>query len=315
MALVARDYKSLKYTTADGLTVTCSLSPILFTMEDQRNYGDSSFKAYNSVLTGQDAVSGEKATVTATLKVTGAKAAAPVTGPARIKIGQELPGVKMPWIDFANKSTGSDNFLGLGDKRDQLKDQAKITFGFAPSTHLPDDDTFMENRTGILWQLKTLHTLAPQAKLRVDPIRLTGGQDPRSTDSFAVSWTVGTIKNLALGGAAEACFTINIGTLDQLVHNQGVPLLATEVICNGRPPVEVLAIRHDQLTIAVVGNSTNETQKVVVEGLPMGAKGAALHYAGTRTSTAEEDITIEAGGVALEIGPYAIGIVTVKSQD
>jgi hypothetical protein len=319
MDLVAKDYKSLKYTVADGMTVTCSLSPILFTMEDQRNYGDSSFKAYNTVLAGQDAVSGEKATVTATLKVTGAKAAAPAAGPVRVIVGKELPGVMTPRIDLAKESTGSGNFLSLGGKRDQFKDQAEITFGYAPSTHLPDDDTFMENRTGILWQLKTLHTLAPQAKLHVDPIRLTGNPDPRSTGLFAASWAVGAIKYLALGGAAEACFTIDIGPLAEMAHsNKGLPLLTSEVICNGRPPVEVLATLlgtpSGDRRIVMVANSTNETQKVVVEGLPAGAKGRTLHYAGA-PQPASEDITIGAGGVMLEIGPYAIGIVTVESQN
>jgi hypothetical protein len=311
MDLVAKDYKSLTYATADGVGVECGLSPILFTMEDQRNYGDSSFKAYNTVLAGPEAKAGEEATITATLKVTGAKVAAPAAaGPVRIKIGKDLPGLKLPKLVPASASTPAGDFLSLEGKRDPIKDQAEIAFGYRPSLHLPDDDTFMENRTGLLWQLKTLRALAPKAKLRVDPLRLVdGAADPRSNGPFAMAWAVGAMKNLALGGASEMCFKIELGVLSELALGAGDPLLETQVETAGRSPVEVLALRSDHSgrnkINVVVANSTDQPQKVTVEGLPAGQRVKI-----DRTDR-KPSVDVPAGkDVAFDLGPYETVFVT-----
>jgi hypothetical protein len=272
MDLVAKDYKSIRYKTTDGLGFECSLSPVLFSMEDQRNWGDSSFKSYNTILTGPEAKAGEAASVTATLKVTGAKAApAAADDVVKVKIGKEIPGAKLPKIITAKDSTKTGDFLDLDSKRPQLKDEAGIQIGYKPSSHLPDDDTFMENRTALEWQLKTLRTLAPKAKVRVDPIRLTDGEDPRAKGPFAASWMLGAIKYLALGGADEACFKLDGGEVAAGLGQAelaGKPILQTTVTCPRRSPIEVLAFYRVNTEpadpVIWIANSTDRPVKITV---------------------------------------------------
>ena len=281
--LVAKDYKNLTY-TADGVTVVCSLAPILFTMEDQRNYGDSSFKAYNSVLTGPDALKGQKATVTATLKVTGAKAAPPAAAatpaPVHVVIGKPLDGVKLPKLVAADAAAKIGDFLSFDAKRNELKDETALTFGYKPSEHLPDDDTYMENRTAIFWQLKTMHARAPKAKLRV-ALRFGDKPDPRSTSPFAAAWAVGALKELALGHADEATFAMDISPIASVLEKFSVAdatLLNVDVKASGRAPVEVLALRKNGRTLIMIANSTNTAQKIVLDGVPLTGPGEIAPY-------------------------------------
>ncbi len=305
MDLVAKDYKTLRYKTPDGVGVECSLSPILFTMEDQRNYGDSSFKAYNSVLVGPEAKAGEAATVTATLKVTGAKPApaAAADEVVRVSIGKEIPGAKLPKIIAAKDSKDAGDFLSLDSKRAQLKDEKSIQIGYAPSSHLPDDDTFMENRSGLMWQLKTLHALAPKAKIRVDPIRLTDGDDPRSGGAFAAAWMIGAIKQLALGGADEACFKMDGGKVAEYFMQEkivGTPILATTVSARGRSSIEVLALGAHGPVLIWASNSTDRTQKVEFTG-----RGVEADFSAHDLQGREKPYNMTAsGGVSVELGPY-----------
>ena len=288
---------------ADGVGVECSLSHVLFTMEDQRNWGDSSFKAYNTILAGPEAKAGEAATVTVTLKVTGAKTApAAADNVVRVRIGKEIPGAKLPKILPAKDSVEAGDFLSLDAKRAQLKDEKSIQIGYAPSSHLPDGDTFMENRTSLEWQLKTLHALAPNAKIRVDPIRLTGGDDPRAGGAFAAAWMVGAIKYLALGGADEACFKMDGGKVAEAFMRKGMagtPIRATEVTAKGRPPIEVLAYGTGG-QVAWISNSTDRPQKVVFIHPDFACD--LLVY--DSQSQKKPSANVAGGDTSFELGPY-----------
>jgi hypothetical protein len=315
MDLVAKEYWGIRYTTADSVTVTVGDTPMKFSMEDQRNYGDSSFKAYSTILTGPEAVAGQSSIVRVTLKVTGAKpAAAPeADGVVKIRLGKAIPGAKMPKLIAAADSVAAGDFLSLDSKRAQLKDQTQVQFGFKPSTHLPDDDTFMENRSGLLWQLKTLHTLAPKAKLRVDPIRLTDAADPRATGPFATAWMIGAIKQLALGGADEACFKVDGGTLAEGLAELGkigAILHEVEVTAAGRSPIEVLAT-HTSKDILYISNSTDRPQTVETE--PFGDLNEVSVF-GLDLKTKPRTKT-EGNGVRITLGPYDTCIINVIAYD
>ena len=47
--LLSRRFAGLRYVTADGLAVSCRLAEGSFGMEDQRNFGDSSYKAFSGM--------------------------------------------------------------------------------------------------------------------------------------------------------------------------------------------------------------------------------------------------------------------------
>jgi len=311
MNLVAKDYQSLTYTAADGPTVACSLAPILFTMEDQRNYGDSSFKAYNSVLTGPDALKGQAATVTATLRVTGARLTPPAAGPVRIVLSKPLAGLRPPKLLPAAGVPKTGDFLSLDGKRNELKDQPEIAFGFKPSTHLPDDDTFMENRAAIFWQLKTMHALAPTSRIRV-ALRLTDQPDRRSSDLFAASWAVGALRQLARGHADEASLAMETGPIDSLLEKFQAPetvLLNADVMASGRAPVEVLAWRRNAQTTVLIANSTATAQKIVLEGIPPAVRIAHGPLV-SKTSSLAPSAAAPKDTLTADVAPYGIyGVV------
>ena len=307
MDLVAKDYKTLRYKTADGVGLECSLSPVLFSMEDQRNYGDSSFKAYNTILAGPEAKAGEAATVAVTLKVTGAKASLAVPyNMVTIQIGKEIPGAKLPKIIAGQGLEGGRRLPQPRCEARPVEGRAEIQFGYKPSSHLPDDDTFMENRSTLAWQLKTLHALAPKAKLRVDPIHLTDGDDPRAKGAFAAAWMIGALKYLALGGADEACFKMDGGKVAEFFSKDGLagsPICEVEVKAEGQSPVEVLAVSRYAIWIA---NRTDRPQPVTVAppGFP------ANHIINDSRGEKKPYTRKADGSIDVDLGPYEACSIT-----
>jgi hypothetical protein len=310
--LVAKDFKTLRYSTDDGLKVSCSLTPVLFSMEDQRNWGDSSYKAYNTILAGAEAVAGKEATVMVTLKAAGAKVAAVKEGPVLISLGKEMAGVKLPEIIRPNQSAPESSFLDLNAKRDSWKDKPEITIGYIPSSHLPDDDTWMENRSAILQQLRTIHSVAPKTKVRFDLIQLTPGADPRAGADFAAAWMVGAMKSLARGGADVACFKVDQGPArDLLMHFKecsSVPdlaILSADVTAAGRSPVEVVAMRAQKRMVVVIANSTAEARKIVVKGFTVGETVRSERVTSPQKDDNDEVLAL-VDGIALELAPYEV---------
>ena len=93
--LVAQRYQSLRYTTGDGTQVSCTVSGATFDMEDQRNWGDSSYKAYAPLrYQYPNLKQGQKQQQTMTLAVTNATAAASPE-PLRLKVSSTRLG-KLP---------------------------------------------------------------------------------------------------------------------------------------------------------------------------------------------------------------------------
>ncbi len=70
--LVGEQFHSLRYTTAEGLAVSVSLEGATFDMEDQRNWGDSSWKAYAPLPYAYKSIGkGDKKSETVTISVSG----------------------------------------------------------------------------------------------------------------------------------------------------------------------------------------------------------------------------------------------------
>jgi len=326
--LLAGEFRALRYATPEGAGVAFRLAATHFGMEDQRNYGDSSYKAYASMPYGRQVAKGEKAAQTLTLRVTGATAAAaPPAGPCRIRIGPAVAGAKVPAL-LAPAPDGKPRtapFVEINQHRADHAGAETVSFAYNPASHLPDDDTFMENRPAAADQVRTVRAFAPKARVRVGPITLDSpypraGRDPRNRGLFAAAWAAGLVRHLALAGADEAVFCVGPGPVDEVLREMGVlkgrAVLQADAAAGDAdaPPVEALAVRADGGGAVVwLSNSTDRAQAVVVEGLG-GAAKAALWRLGA-DGPAASSVPVEGGRLALELGAFEVCRITAAGPD
>ncbi|HUX00696.1 MAG TPA: PQQ-binding-like beta-propeller repeat protein [Phycisphaerae bacterium] len=328
--LVATAFERLRYTTADGLVVSCSLEGAAFDMEDQRNYGDSSYKAFSAMPYGPNVAKGRQASETLVLEVSGARPAAAADGPVRITIDKAAPAAKMPRLLAASDSTGRPSlsgFLELNQKRDTLKEAAAVAFPYNPAAHMPDDDTFMENRSAVVDQVRTIRAFAPRAAIRIGPITINSpyprpGPDPRQKTLFVASWAAGLVKYLALAGVDEAVFQLEPGPADTLLREMsalaGRPVLAATVIAAGRPPIEAWAVRDEGRLIVWLSNNTPEAQKAVLANPGEGGTVTVWRLtddAAAKAGPVEQPATMAADGLEIELAPFEVGRVTLRKAD
>ena len=294
--LVAADFQSLRYVTAEGMRVSTTISGTRFDMEDQRNYGDSSFKAYSALAYAYPKiVSGEPAQETVTVEVGNAHDVPSVAGPVRIHIGKPLLGLKMPRLGLTPPDAQEADFVVLNGHRKQSHSAASLTWSLCPSVHLPDDDNLMDNVPTVRDQLQTARSFAPDAGFHIAPVSLDRAHrgtalDPRYQGRFAAAWTAAVIKYLALGGAADAGFDTGGGPAAALVQSLNVyagrPLLAATTNRVGRSPVEALAVDDGSRTVIWLINLTDQPQAAIIDSLPVRLQSfevRRLHFAAFAT--------------------------------
>jgi len=273
--LFACDFHTLRYTTADGVTVSCAVIGARVDMEDQRNFCDSSYKAlswlpyaYPAVPTGQ--TYGE----TLTLSVTGPpRQQMPVESVTRVTLGAAT-GTLMPAIWVANADEPAPTFVTLNRARDPYLDAVQVGWAFNPAAHMPDDDTFMENTTTVADQAATVRGFAPAALLRVAPISFDSPyprtvSDPRNSEYFAAAWVAALAGELARAGVGEAGFAVGAGAdavIGALAVLHGCPIYT--VTCAGPLPcpVRAFAVKTGESLVLWLVNITDQPQAVQIEG-------------------------------------------------
>ena len=170
--LVAKQFRTLTYTAAPAGKVTVSVEGAVFEMEDQRNWGDTSFKAYAPLpYAYPDAKRGQSLKQTVTISVQGATTASepPAPGPTVLRVradsgaGAARAEAKLPAFVARDAFARSPSFVDINRSRDKYKDQQEITWAYTPTTHLPDEDTMMENIPAIVTQARTIRSFAPHA--------------------------------------------------------------------------------------------------------------------------------------------------------
>ena len=136
--LVAEKFHLLKYSTADGLHVSCSVEGATFDMEDQRNWGDSSWKAYAPLPYAYKHVGkGDRKSQTVTLIVSGViEGKAIAQDPVHVKIGGPIDGIKLPSFT-ATPATVKGDFSAINFNRDEILPIKNRSSGKCiPTTHL-----------------------------------------------------------------------------------------------------------------------------------------------------------------------------------
>ena len=323
--LLIKKAKALRYTTADGMTVACEFPEGFFGMEDQRNYGDSSYKAFNSIPYEYPNVRKDRAgSQVVTIEVKNAPPAqAPKTGPVRITIGAPKTGARMPRLLAEGSNKPSGNFSNINRDRQKYTNAEVVAWSYCPALHLFDDDMYMENLSAIVDQARMVRSSAPKAKLVVNPISINvpyprPGRDPRNMGLFAGAWSAVCIKHLATAGVDQAGCAVGPGFARQvqqeLGHYAGRPLRAVEISGEEPSPIEAIAIDDAGDSPIWLINKTDQPQRVVIEGWSRELITKSLvstKPVTAETQPAESDSTNQAGLVIL--APFDVCRVTMKN--
>ncbi|NQT20605.1 MAG: PQQ-binding-like beta-propeller repeat protein [Planctomycetes bacterium] len=304
---LAGNFRALRYTTADGMQFICTLDARV-DMEDQRNFGDSSYKAFSAMPYGYPNVTkGRNLSQTLTLEVTNAKPTADAA-PVTITVGEAIKGAAIPIILPVEQSAKGTGFMNYCRQPEKHADAKLITMPYNPAAHMPDDDTFMENIPAIVDQVKTIRAFAPNAKFRIDPIKIDSpyprpGRDPRNEGRFASAWCARMIKYLAVAGVGEAVFNLgpgadNIRKIAGEVAGRNV--LATDV--GPHEAVDALAIDDGGRVVVWLINKTDQTQPVVVKKFSDGEKVDILRLDGSDP----KQQPLDNGDLKINLAPFEV---------
>jgi len=323
-SLLANKFKALRYTTNDGIEVVAALAETEFGMEDQRNFGDSSYKAFSGIPYKYPTVpKGKEGRQKLTVKVTVPKGWQPppaADGPVTVAIGEPVPGARMPNLTPEENRGTSGKFMEYNGKPDKHADAEWIVMNYNPAAHMPDDDTYMENITAVYDQVQSIRQFAKKAKFRVDPITIDSwyprpGPDPRNNSLFGAAWCARMVKYLALAGVDEAVFKVGADSPKPYATNvlkllslfAGKPVLTTDV-----PPhadVDVLAIRDGAARVLFIINKTGSLRRVSI-------KAGRVDIARARQAQIEgrpwQALPLADGAFALDLPPCEVWVVEMR---
>jgi len=333
--LLTRNYRTLRYTTADGMDVITSLALVHFGMEDQRNFGDSSYKAFSGIPHRYpDVASGDTGGQTLVLEVRNARPGPVPVGslavrgraPIVVRIGDPVRGARMPALVPADQSVKGQGFSRYNHprRRKQYVDARRIVLPYTPAMHQPDEDTFMENLPCIVDQVAAIRSFARKAAFRVDPLtidsRFRKDPDPRNRGLFAGAWCARAVKYLALAGVDEAVFKVGPGYA-ALIQKQmgacaGMPVLGTSV--GPHEALDVLAVSDRGRRIVWVINKTDRPQAAILQGLK-GITQAHVIRVNAATSVQSglgpaRTVSVADGSLRLELAAFEVCVLTEGEQ-
>jgi hypothetical protein len=320
--LLAENYQSLRYSAGD-MTVSCSLDGGSFSMEDQRQFGDSSYKAYGPLPYAYPAIeSGGKGEQVLTLQIAGAKPQPFTAAAARIEIGPPVQGAKMPRL--------------IGP--DEKPPANAVTMNYTPALHLFDDDALMENPPVLadLVRLRRKEAAAPASwplfvwPATMEPPFPRAQPDPRNNGLFAAAWSALFLKCAAVAGVDAVKLDVGpsyaAAVQESLGSLAGYPVLESKVQAADPIPVDALALDKNGRKIVFLINKTDRPQPVVMAGLKgpaelwrLNESTAAANSAGAPTPapssapTSQETIAPD-GSLRLELKPFEVCRVTMTAK-
>lgn len=272
-----RRFTALKYSGPDGLGISAELDGGYAGIEDQRNYGDSSYKVYTFMPYAYPKVpAGRVMTQKLTLTVHGAAAGAVQDAPCRVRIG--APGTRrLPRVTRMDMPSHVEGYgFHVVNDPQKFSGQAEVAWPYNPIVHLNDDDMIMENPPAAADQARLIRQWSPQAVIRVAPIfiRFPGESslDERCSRQIAAAFSASLIGHLAAGGADEAAFAFSQGpagaVIERMAALAGRSLREVEVTGPLPQPVESLAVEDGPRVLLWVINRTATEQAVVIDPAP-----------------------------------------------
>ncbi len=324
-------FQSLRYATAEGLRVTTAVTDTLFGMEDQRQFGDSSYKAFSAMtFPYPDIVKGTTGTESISVSVENPKATArgerkrAGDPPIVVRLGDPLPHARMPRLLPYDKALAQPGFfMNISTTREKLKEAPVVTWPFNVAVNLFDDETLIENLPAVADQVRTARSFAPRALLRVAPVTFNPpwpreGPDPRNRGQFAAAWLAAAISHLARAGADEAMFETGPGPAEKverlLSAHVGQTVLAIPFKSNSPLSFEALAVEDHGTRFVWLINLTPRPQKVSLEGLPGGARLELQRVNTTTPAPADHPpgtIPAKRGRCQLNLSPFEVCQVRV----
>lgn len=328
--LLSQSFRTLRYTAADGMQVSVGLAAGTFGMEDQRNFGDSSYKAFSGMaFKYMDVKKSEKGSQSLTLEVRGAPALADTpAGPLRVTLGAALPGARLPKTQTSTAKGTAFREINASSAEHATADE--LAWGFNVAMHLPDDDTLMENIPAIVDQVKSVRAFAREARIRIEPVTFNSpyprpGPDAHQEGPFGAAWVVRMMKHLGSAGVEKAGFDVGAGAaataLQELSKFAGSALLRTEFSGGDIPAgVEVLAVEADGQRQIWVVNLTDQPATIILAGTGAGTgAGTEVRIEREALGAAEqpEPRTAPATGgeIALDLAPFETCRLRVLKTD
>ena len=321
--LVAERFQTLRYTTADGMSVSCTVSGATFDMEDQRNWGDSSFKAYAPLRYNyKNLKKGDKQRQTITISVANAPAAQKIeSGPIALKLTDTVIG-KVPKFVASTQFRNAVAFQDISFNRQRFKGAKVVIWLYTPTVHLPDNDVIMENVPTVCDQAKTVKEFAPEGSLRVGAAlrapKAGVGQDPRAPTPFAAAWATALMKYLSCGNVEETAFDLGPGYVMQVVDAMR-PLAGKDVLDVQLSRHEALhptafAIKDGEATIVWIANRKNQAVQVVLDGMSSTSAAKVTHIDGSGkvdAPPAEQEAQVNDGHVLVDLQAYGVARVSI----
>ena len=322
--LVAERFQTLHYTTADGMAVSCTVSGATFDMEDQRNWGDSSFKAYAPLRYKYPNVKkGDKQRQTITISVANAPAVPKVeAGPISLKLTDTVIG-KVPKFVASTQFRNAVAFQDISFNRQRFKGAKVVIWLYTPTVHLPDNDVIMENVPTVCDQAKTVKDFAPEASLRVGAAlrapKAGTGQDARAPAPFAAAWATALLKYLSCGNVEETAYDLGPGYVTQVVDAMR-PLAGKDVVDVQLSQHEALhptafAVRDGDATIVWIANRKNEAVQVALDGMSSTSSAKVAHIdASTKVDAApaDQEAEVKDGRIAIDLPAYGVARLTIS---
>ena len=311
---VADQFHKLHYTTANGLTVAVASEGAIFDMEDQRNWGDSSWKAFAPLPYAYKHVpQGDVKAQTITVTVAGvniSNSQASPQEPVRLELGSEAAGAKIPTLASGSMAKAHE-FTDISFNHDAFKTPPKIQWSYIPTTHLPDDDTVIENLPAIADQAKTIHSFNPTAELLVGPIGfIAKGEDPRANQPIAAAWIAGMMNSLARGGVKEAHFDlkgdISAAALDAIRPYANWSIMNVDTTPRDSTRILAFGCMNERERVVFIVNETPHPAHAELNLSP--TKITVLYVAPGAKDQATE---LPADGLKLELTPYEVIRVTI----
>ena len=260
----ANGFTALHGTTREGIGLTVSSPGMAFDMEDQRNYGDSSYKAFTESGYGCPQVrAGDGGTHRLEISVRqGAE-----TGRPTATVGDCVDAV-LPRLSRVDVIEAGPEFVQINRSREEYANARSITIPFNPAVHLTDDEALMENIPAIVDQAATLRSFAPQARLHVGPVWFDTPYPRPQRDlchrtAFATAWLVRFVKFAAIAGMDSIAVGLADGPwmaiCDALSEHTGERLRAIDAAPHRA--IEVLAVEGGWQWVA---NTTDAEQRASV---------------------------------------------------
>jgi len=321
---IEANFSSLSYITTDGMLLSCAVTGQGFHMEDQRNFGDSSYKAYHSLAypPNTNLTVGDVQGDALTLHVQHAtvKPAMP-PAPTRIVVGAIPGALVLPKISFTDKPVAGDTFVSINGDRKKYTDAKSFVYAYNPAWHMPDEDTFMENLPAIIDQVHTARTFLPAGTpIRIEPLTFDSpyprpSRDARNQGLFSAAWLTNAIAKICNSGVDDVVTTVGPGPADRLIKEWGMlagrPVLPVTLTSALPKPLEAFGVKDGDGALLWLVNLT-DTPQVCIVNLPAGNEVQTMQQltmAGWNNHNGPLD---DKQNPTIQLAPYEVWKVTMK---